>query len=183
LGACNPVRAMVHICHKEEKFYQALVNMLILRRTLRRKRDTFIVLRILRLLHLGACREFSDHVLAGQPEGRASLGDLKRAVAILISSGPDWTERTKRLAARAPNLDIFSQSFVLRDEAGWQITNAGIAFLAAIETPISATADIERLPEAGLMPKPIRPSPQIRQIGRRKPRRGVPQRRRPPSAA
>ena len=46
-------------------------------------------------------------VLAGHPEGRASLADLKRAMAILISSGSDWTDRTKGLAARAPDLDIF----------------------------------------------------------------------------
>jgi hypothetical protein len=59
-------------------------------------------------------------VLAGHPGGRASLADLKRAMAILISSGSDWTDRTKRLAARAPDLDIFSQSFVLRDNPGWQ---------------------------------------------------------------
>jgi hypothetical protein len=46
-------------------------------------------------------------------------------VAILISSGTDWTDRTKRLAARAPGLDIFTHAFVLRDAAGWQITEAG----------------------------------------------------------
>ena len=72
-------------------------------------------------------------VLAGHPGGRASLDQLRRAVAILISSGPDWTNRTKRLLARAPGLDIFTQAFVLRDEAGWQITHAGKAFLAALE--------------------------------------------------
>jgi hypothetical protein len=121
-------------------------------------------------------------VLAGQPERRASLADLRRAVAILISSGSDWTERTKRLAARAPELDIFCQSFVLRDEAGWQITDAGVAFLAAIETPIFATAGVEEFPEASISLMPIRPSPQIRRIGRRKQRRGLPHRRRPPSA-
>ena len=79
-------------------------------------------------------------VLAGHPGGRASLDDLKRAMAILISSGPDWTNRTKRLGARAPGLDIFSQAFVLRDNAGWQITHAGKAFLAALETPIQVAA-------------------------------------------
>jgi hypothetical protein len=51
-------------------------------------------------------------VLAGHPGGRASIGDLKRAVAILMCSGPDWNERTKRLAARAPGLDIFSQGYI-----------------------------------------------------------------------
>jgi hypothetical protein len=69
-------------------------------------------------------------VLAGHPEGRASLADLKRAMAILISSGSDWTDRMKRLAARAPDLDIFSQSFVLRDNAGWQITMPAERFSA-----------------------------------------------------
>jgi hypothetical protein len=80
-------------------------------------------------------------VLAGHPEGRASLPDLKRAMAILITSGSDWTDRTKRLAARAPDLDIFSQSFVLRDNAGWQITGAGRAFLDFLQTPIQPTSD------------------------------------------
>src|SRR5258706_16164517 len=75
-------------------------------------------------------------VLAGHPQGRASVADLSRAVAILISSGTDWTNRTKRVAARAPDLDIFSQSFVLRDNAGWQITDAGQAFLASVERPV-----------------------------------------------
>ena len=74
-------------------------------------------------------------VLAGHPEGHASLEELRRAVAILISSGPDWTDRTKRLAARVPGLDIFTQAFVLRDKSGWQITEAGRALLASIEAP------------------------------------------------
>ena len=64
-------------------------------------------------------------VLAGHPEGRASLADLKHAMAILITSGSDWTDRMKRLAARAPDLDIFSQSFVLRRGSA-----AGAQFIA-----------------------------------------------------
>src|SRR5258707_12264020 len=84
-------------------------------------------------------------VLAGHPDGRASVADLKHAVAILISSGSDWTDRTKRLAARAPGLDIFSQLFVLRDEAGWQITNAGLALFAWVESPTRAAN--KRAPE------------------------------------
>jgi len=75
-------------------------------------------------------------VLAGYPEGRASLEELRRAVAILISSGPDWTDRTKRLAARAPGLDIFTQALVLCDKSGWQITEAGRALLASIEASV-----------------------------------------------
>ena len=77
-------------------------------------------------------------VLAGHPGGYLSVADLKRAVSILICSGPDWTARTKRLLARAPGLDIFSQSLVVRDTQGWQITEAGRALLAAIEDPAAS---------------------------------------------
>ena len=75
-------------------------------------------------------------ILAGHPGGRVSLAELRRAVAILISSGTEWTDRTRRLAARAPELDIFSQSLVLRDHEGWQITDAGRALLASLEAPV-----------------------------------------------
>jgi hypothetical protein len=78
-------------------------------------------------------------VLAGHPGGCLSLDDLKRSVAILMTSGPDWTERTKRLLKRAPGLDIFSQTLITRDDRGWQITEAGLALLAAIENPAEPT--------------------------------------------
>jgi hypothetical protein len=86
-------------------------------------------------------------VLAGQAEGHLSLADLRNNVAILISSGPDWTDRTKRIAARTPGLDIFSQGMVLRSSGGWQITDAGRAFLAKSEVFISSQPQ-EPLPEA-----------------------------------
>jgi hypothetical protein len=85
-------------------------------------------------------------VLAGHPEGRASLADLTRCVSILISSGTDWTNRTKRLAARAPKLDIFGDSFVLRYDHGWQITESGRQFLASLEAPI-VTSQYEQAPD------------------------------------
>ena len=50
-------------------------------------------------------------------------------LAILNTSGPDWTNRLKRLAARAPDPDIFSKKLVVRDKSGWQITAEGKAFL------------------------------------------------------
>ena len=111
-------------------------------------------------------------VLAGQPEGRAPLRDLTRAVAILISSGSDWTDRMKRLAARAPGLDIFSQSFVRRDDAGWEITNAGRAFLASIERPNTVTAtDVAHAPTTVLTLPPKAASTPMRGIHRRSQRR------------
>jgi hypothetical protein len=79
-------------------------------------------------------------VLAGQPEGCLSLVDLRNNVAILISSGPDWTDRTKRIAARTPGLDIFGQGMVLRSPAGWRITDAGRAFLAECEVPFASNS-------------------------------------------
>jgi hypothetical protein len=82
-------------------------------------------------------------VLAGQPDGRLSLSDLRRDVAILISSGTDPTDRTKRLAARAPHLDIFSQALVVCDPDGWRITDAGRAFLASLRRA-AATQGIPR---------------------------------------
>jgi hypothetical protein len=79
-------------------------------------------------------------VLAGQPEGYLSLAELRNNVAILISSGPDWTDRTKHIASQTPGLDIFSQGMVLRSSGGWRITDAGRAFLAECELPISSNS-------------------------------------------
>ena len=84
-------------------------------------------------------------VLAGQPEGQASLADLTRYVAVLTSSGADWSQRMKHLAAGAPNLDIFTSGYVLRDGNGWQITYAGREFLKSIEAQAQAV-------DAGVQP-------------------------------
>jgi len=102
--------------------------------------------------------EFSDYNLEslGWASGRPRVARLRRAVGILISSGPDWTNRTKRLAARAPGLDIFSQALVLRDDTGWQITDAGRAFLTSIETPMPIVAGDGQAPEAIV---PLTPAP------------------------
>ncbi len=104
-------------------------------------------------------------VLAGHPEGRASLEELRRAVAILISSGPDWTDRTKRLAARAPGLDIFTQAFVLRDKYGWQITEAGRALLASIEAPLQKITPVEPSGAVVLLVRPPAAPPPLQPAG------------------
>jgi len=74
-------------------------------------------------------------VLAGHPEGRVALADLTRCVAILTSSGTDWSQRMKGLAARAPGLNIFTSGYVIRDDGGWRITEAGHEFIKSIEAP------------------------------------------------
>ena len=62
-------------------------------------------------------------MLAGHPDERASLLDLKHFVSVLANSGADWAQRVKRLSARAPGLDIFSKGYWFRDATGWQITD------------------------------------------------------------
>src|SRR5471032_3025898 len=98
-------------------------------------------------------------VFAGHPEGRASIADLTGYVSILISSGTDWTNRTKRLAARAPKLDIFGDSFVLRDDNGWHITEGGQQFLASLEAPLPIAAEPVDTPEAEMTKQPRSPAP------------------------
>nr|WP_202557247.1 hypothetical protein [Bradyrhizobium japonicum] len=61
------------------------------------------------------------------------MAELKRDMAILATSGRDWAERTKRLAARVPALDIFSQGLVERLNGGWRITEEGRAVLKLME--------------------------------------------------
>jgi hypothetical protein len=103
-------------------------------------------------------------VLAGHPEGHASIADLTRFVSILISSGTDWTNRTKRLAARAPEFDIFADSFVLRDDNGWHITEGGRQFLAALEAPLPIAAEPGQAPEAEMTNQPRPPAPTLRLV-------------------
>jgi hypothetical protein len=96
-------------------------------------------------------------VLAGHPEGRAALADLTRCVAILTSSGTDWSQRMNGLAARVPGLDIFTSGYVLRDDSGWRITEAGREFIKSIEArppvsqfvigPADATAALKAAPD------------------------------------
>ena len=91
-------------------------------------------------------------VLVSHPEGRASIAALNSDLGILNTSGSDWTARLKRLAARAPDLDIFGQGLILRDSSGWQITPEGRAFLDALESG-AASAHVP-------MAKPSLPPPQ-----------------------
>jgi len=97
-------------------------------------------------------------VLAGLPEGHASIAELTRCVSILISSGTDWTNRTKRLAARVPKLDIFADAFVLRDDRGWHITEGGRQFLASLEAPLPIVAGPVQAPEAEMTRPPAPPT-------------------------
>ena len=94
-------------------------------------------------------------VLVSHPEGRATIAALNSDLSILNTSGSDWTDRLRRLAARAPGLDIFGQRLILRDSSGWQITPEGRAFLdwlergaASANVPLAKPSPNARLPKA-----------------------------------
>ncbi|WP_426439276.1 hypothetical protein [Bradyrhizobium genosp. P] len=59
----------------------------------------------------------------------------------------------KRLAERAPGLNIFAAQFVVRDPGGWEITAAGRAFLAGIETGVTVRKEAPHHPNVD-EPKP-----------------------------
>ncbi|WP_407114710.1 hypothetical protein [Bradyrhizobium sp. LMG 9283] len=72
-------------------------------------------------------------ILVSYHDGFAVMADLKRDMAFLATSGRDWAERTKRLAARVPDLNIFSQGLVERLNGGWRITEKGRTVLDFME--------------------------------------------------
>lgn len=85
-------------------------------------------------------------ILVAYPDGFAPMADLKRDMAILATSGRDWADRTKRLAARVPDLDIFSQRLVERENGGWKITAKGRLVLESMEARPGADQAMETVP-------------------------------------
>jgi hypothetical protein len=79
-------------------------------------------------------------------DGFAGMADLKRDMAILATSGPDWADRTRRLAAGVPHLDIFSQGLVARESGGWKITDRGRVVLEFMEARPGAEQAIKTVP-------------------------------------
>ncbi|WP_244551297.1 hypothetical protein [Bradyrhizobium sp. Rc2d] len=72
-------------------------------------------------------------ILAGQPHGRASIEIVKQHLAIYYSSGPEWPARMKRIASRAPQLDIFGQRLIEREAGCWIISEEGRKALETLE--------------------------------------------------
>ncbi|RXH24763.1 hypothetical protein XH84_32220 [Bradyrhizobium nanningense] len=108
------------------------------------------------------------------------MAELKRDMAILATSGRDWADRTKRLAARVPDLNIFSE--IERVRGGWRITEDERAVLDFMEVrPITTEMklEIERRPLLSL--RRLTRSPPIEKGWRRhglRHRRRVPDNRR-----
>ncbi|QQO14738.1 hypothetical protein JJB99_00605 [Bradyrhizobium diazoefficiens] len=107
-------------------------------------------------------------ILVSYPGGFAVMADLKRDMAILATSGRDWAERTKRLAARMPHLDIFSQGLVERESGGWKITEKGRTVLEFLEARPGTNQAIEvPLTESVAAPLPMLRQPAERARRRR----------------
>ncbi|MCC8953628.1 hypothetical protein H8B02_09235 [Bradyrhizobium sp. Pear77] len=120
-------------------------------------------------------------VLSSYPGGRASVAELKRDLAILNSSGPEWTQRMRRLAARVPDLDLFANRLVLRDETGWQLTEAGREILTLPNLPLPVVPEVSVAPVPLLQteaPAALPPRPLERAIPARRPSRREGRRRR-----
>ncbi|EGP10289.1 hypothetical protein CSIRO_0065 [Bradyrhizobiaceae bacterium SG-6C] len=49
-------------------------------------------------------------VLSCHPDGTTTIAALSADLAILNTSGNDWTDRMRRLAASVPGLDLFGQT-------------------------------------------------------------------------
>lgn len=114
-------------------------------------------------------------VLVSYPDGFAAMADLKRDVAILATSGRDWAERTKRLAARVPGLDIFSQGLVERLNGGWCITDKGRSVLEIMEAQPAPSIATESPPfptvEEPTPATTLTPMPSIMPVRRKRERK------------
>ena len=84
-------------------------------------------------------------VLASYPLRLATPAELKRDLAILASSGPDWAESTRRMAAACPDLDIFDLGFVERYSFGWHLTHRGLQALERMENHARVTRTIGQI--------------------------------------
>ncbi|OAF19203.1 hypothetical protein AXW67_37715 [Bradyrhizobium neotropicale] len=116
-------------------------------------------------------------ILVSYPGGFAPMAELKRDMAILATSGRDWAERTKRMATRAPDLDIFSQRLIERVNGGWRITEKGRAVLDVMEARsiptemqpemIAPASELAKPTPADTLPVRVAPGPSERRRRRR----------------
>jgi len=97
-------------------------------------------------------------VLVSYPDGFATLDEVKRDLAFFATVGKDWTDQTKRMAARAPGLEIWPQGLVERRDGGWQITAKGRAILEIMEGKL-AVAEPEPKEDAAPPPESVSSAP------------------------
>lgn len=119
-------------------------------------------------------------ILASHGSGRATIDSLNRDMAILSASGAEWRVRIRRLASRVPSIDIFGAGYVLRDDAGWEITAAGRAFLFSLEAVTQDNLPAMPEPEHALSDAETHPKGDLIVVGYRFQNR-IHRRRAPPS--
>src|SRR5881227_2283708 len=76
------------------------------------------------------------NVLAASAEGSATLDELRRDVPIILAN-KDETEQLRRFSALG-DIDIFQSGLLVRNESGFEITDAGLALLQSLESTTAA---------------------------------------------
>jgi hypothetical protein len=84
------------------------------------------------------------NALAKSAGGRATLDEVRREVEIILAND-DQTEQLERFSALG-DIDIFQSGLLLRDEAGFQITEAGLSLLQSLESPSGASLEVSSTP-------------------------------------
>ncbi|MCK1408256.1 hypothetical protein IVB48_23335 [Bradyrhizobium sp. 76] len=84
------------------------------------------------------------------------MEDIKRDIPILATSGRDRADRTRRLAARVPELDVL----VDRENGGWKITDKGRTVLEFMEGRTVVDVPVE-VAAAQTVVAPVPPLPPL----------------------
>jgi hypothetical protein len=84
------------------------------------------------------------NALARSAGGRATLDEVRREVEFILAND-DQTEQLKRFSALG-DIDIFQSGLLLRDDAGFEITDAGLSLLQSLESPGGASLEVSSTP-------------------------------------
>jgi len=84
------------------------------------------------------------NVLAKSPGGRAGFDEVRRGVRVIIASG-DQSEQLKRFSEFG-DIDIFQSGLVLRDDAGLEITDAGLSLLHSLGSSSESSLEFSSAP-------------------------------------
>ena len=79
-------------------------------------------------------------VLAKWPDRRATAGEVRREVEIIIAD-EDQADRLRNLSALG-DIDIFQTGLVSRNRQGFQITDAGLSLLQSLESSNGPSAEV-----------------------------------------
>jgi hypothetical protein len=79
-------------------------------------------------------------VLAKWPDRRATAGEVRREVGIIIAD-EDQAERLRSLSGLG-DIDIFQTGLVSRNREGFQITDAGLSLLQSLESSNGPSAEV-----------------------------------------